>query len=479
MAPVVASGSLLRQGFSRFLALKSCLLNPALSTSLPVTQKRHDSSRWVPDQEFMKPFETDVIMYGDFLKDPEMVNLPQIPYSMKVPSIVQYKKFNNLIINFGPQHPAAHGVLRMVMELDGESIVKLDPHIGLLHRATEKLIEYKTYTQALPYFDRLDYVSMMCNEQAYSLAVEKLLNIQVPLRAQYIRVMFGELTRILNHLMGIGTHALDIGALTPFFWMFEEREKMMEFYERVSGARMHAAYVRPGGVSQDLPGGLMDDIYQFISQFNERMDEIEDLLTSNPIWRQRTIDIGVVSAEDALNLGFSGVMLRGSGIKWDLRKVQPYDAYDKVQFDVPIGSRGDCYDRYLCRMEEMRQSIRIVHQCLNDMPEGEIKTDDHKVCPPSRGEMKESMEALIHHFKLFTEGYQVPPGSTYTAIEAPKGEFGVYLISDGGSRPYRCKIKAPGFVHLSAIDKLCKGHMLADVVAVIGTLDIVFGEVDR
>uniref|UniRef100_A0A4W6D876 NADH dehydrogenase [ubiquinone] iron-sulfur protein 2, mitochondrial n=1 Tax=Lates calcarifer TaxID=8187 RepID=A0A4W6D876_LATCA len=350
------------------------------------------------------------------------------------------KDVSNLTINFGPQHPAAHGVLRLVMELSGESVKKCDPHIGLLHRGTEKLIEYKTYLQALPYFDRLDYVSMMCNEEAYSLAVEKLLNIQAPLRAQWIRVLYGELTRILNHIMAITTHALDIGAMTPFFWMFEEREKMFEFYE-------------PGGVHQ--------------------------MLTNNRIWKNRTVNIGVVSAEDALNYGFSGVMLRGSGIKWDLRKSQPYDKYDEVEFDVPIGSNGDCYDRYLCRVEEMRQSLRIMHQALNKMPEGEIKVDDAKVAPPKRSEMKMSMESLIHHFKLYTEGYQVPPGATYTAVEAPKGEFGVYLVSDGSSRPYRCKIKAPGFAHLAGLDKMAQGHMLADVVAIIGTQDIVFGEVDR
>nr|XP_015194584.1 PREDICTED: NADH dehydrogenase [ubiquinone] iron-sulfur protein 2, mitochondrial [Lepisosteus oculatus] len=333
--------------------------------------------------------------------------------------------------------------------------------------------------QALPYFDRLDYVSMMCNEQAYSLAVEKLLNIRPPLRAQWIRVLFGELTRILNHIMAVTTHALDIGAMTPFFWMFEEREKMFEFYERVSGARMHAAYVRPGGVHQDMPLGLMDDIYEFCKNFSIRIDEVEEMLTNNRIWKNRTVDIGVVPAEDALNWGFSGVMLRGSGIKWDLRKSQPYDVYDQVEFDVPIGTNGDCYDRYLCRVEEMRQSLRIILQCLNKMPPGEIKVDDAKVAPPKREEMKTSMEALIHHFKLYTEGYQVPPGTTYTAIEAPKGEFGVYLVSDGSSRPYRCKIKAPGFAHLAGLDMMAKGHMLADVVAIIGTQDIVFGEVDR
>ena len=386
---------------------------------------------------------------------------------------------SNTILNFGPQHPAAHGVLRLLLEISGESVVRADPHIGLLHRGTEKLIEYKTYMQALPYFDRLDYVSMMCNEQCFSLAIEKLLNIQVPERAKFIRVLFGEITRILNHIMGIGTHALDVGAMTPFFWLFEEREKLFEFYERVSGARMHAAYVRPGGVARDLPLGLLDDIYDWAVKFPERIDEMEEMLTDNRIWKERTIDIGVISAEDALNYGFSGVMLRGSGIKWDLRKTNPYDGYENFEFDVPVGLRGDCYDRYKIRCEEMRESLKIIFQCLNKMPPGEVKTDDCKVSPPSRAEMKESMEALIHHFKYFTEGFQVPPGSTYTAIEAPKGEFGVYLVSDGTSRPYRCKIKAPGFAHLAGLDKVSTGHMLADVVAIIGTLDVVFGEVDR
>lgn len=392
---------------------------------------------------------------------------------------VPEKGVTNMTLNFGPQHPAAHGVLRLVLELNGEVVERADPHIGLLHRGTEKLIEYKTYLQALPYFDRLDYVSMMTNEQVYSLAVEKLLNIQIPERAKWIRVLFGEITRILNHIMGVTTHALDVGAMTPFFWMFEEREKLMEFYERASGARMHAAYVRPGGVNQDLPLGLLDDIWDFCSKFNQRIDEVEEMLTHNRIWKQRLVDIGVVSAEDALSFAMSGVMLRGSGFKWDLRKVQPYDAYDQVEFDVPIGKNGDCYDRYLCRMEEMRQSLRIIEQCLNKMPTGEIKIDDAKISPPKRSEMKESMEALIHHFKLYTEGYSVPPGETYTAIEAPKGEMGVYLVSDGSSKPYRCKIRAPGFFHLASMEAMSRGHMLADVVAIIGTQDIVFGEVDR
>ncbi|CAB3368871.1 Hypothetical predicted protein [Cloeon dipterum] len=435
-------------------------------------QQTRGAKKWFPDLEFVKQYE-GAVMYPDEVTSKWKL----VPYNLVKPNIE--KKVKNITLNFGPQHPAAHGVLRLVLELDGETVLRADPHIGLLHRGTEKLIEYKTYTQALPYFDRLDYVSMMCNEQCYSLAVEKLLNIDIPLRAKYIRTLFAEITRILNHIMAIGTHALDIGALTPFFWLFEEREKMMEFYERVSGARMHAAYIRPGGVNQDMPLGLMDDIYEFASKFSERIDEVEDVLTTNRIWVQRTRDIGIVSAEDALNYGFSGVMLRGSGIKWDLRKSQPYDAYDKVDFEVPIGTKGDCYDRYLIRAEEMRQSLRIIEQCLNQMPAGDIRTDDAKVCPPTRSEMKTSMEALIHHFKLYTQGYSVPPGATYTAIEAPKGEFGVYLISDGSSKPYRCKIKAPGFAHLAATDKIGKNHMLADIVAIIGTLDVVFGEIDR
>ncbi|KAI8581071.1 hypothetical protein K450DRAFT_234488 [Umbelopsis ramanniana AG] len=388
-------------------------------------------------------------------------------------------KLRNFTINFGPQHPAAHGVLRLILELHGEEIVRSDPHIGLLHRGTEKLIEYKNYLQALPYFDRLDYVSMMTNEQAYSLAVEKLLNIEIPERAKYIRTMFGEITRILNHIMAVMTHAMDVGALTPFLWMFEEREKLMEFYERVSGARLHAAYVRPGGVALDLPMGLLNDIHLWAEQFADRVDEVEEVLSGNRIWKTRTIGVGLVTAQQALDWGFSGVMLRGSGFKWDLRKVQPYDAYDKVEFDVPVGQAGDCYDRYLCRVEEMRQSLRIIGQCINDIPAGPVKVDDWKIAPPPRANMKESMEALIHHFKLYSEGYSVPAGETYTVIEAPKGEFGVYLVSDGSNRPYRCKIKAPGFAHLQGSDFMARGHMLPDMVTIIGTMDIVFGEVDR
>ncbi|XP_077290025.1 NADH dehydrogenase (ubiquinone) 49 kDa subunit [Arctopsyche grandis] len=445
------------------------LLAPATAPPILISSR---NARWFPDAEFANTFSGPVLYPDNFL-----AKLPMLPTNRKV-RIVE-KQVHNLTLNFGPQHPAAHGVLRLVLELDGEIVRRADPHIGLLHRGTEKLIEYKTYTQALPYFDRLDYVSMMCNEQCYSLAIEKLLNIEVPIRAKYIRTLFAEITRLLNHIMAIGSHSLDVGAITPFFWLFEEREKMMEFYERVSGARMHAAYIRPGGVALDLPLGLLDDIYEFSSKFSERLDEVEDVLTINRIWVQRTKDIGIVSAEDALNYGFSGVMLRGSGIKWDLRKTQPYDAYDLVEFDVPVGTYGDCYDRYLCRLEEMRQSLRIIDQCLNQMPAGEIKTDDAKLCPPSRQEMKTSMEALIHHFKLFTQGYQVPPGATYTCIEAPKGEFGVYIVADGSSKPYRCKIKAPGFAHLAALEKIGKNSMLADIVAIIGTLDVVFGEIDR
>ncbi len=389
------------------------------------------------------------------------------------------KKVKNFTINFGPQHPAAHGVLRLVLELNGEVVERGDPHIGLLHRGTEKLIEYKTYTQALPYFDRLDYVSMMAQEHTYSLAVEKLLNCDVPIRAQYIRVLFCEITRILNHLLAIGCHSLDVGAMTPFFWTFEEREKLMEFYERVSGARLHSAYIRPGGVAQDIPNGLLNDIYLFASQFATRVDEIEEMLSNNRIWKQRLVDIGVISAEDAMNFGFSGVMLRGSGIPWDLRKTQPYEIYDQLDFDIPVGTNGDCYDRYLIRIEEMRQSLRIINQVINTIPEGPIKTDDKKITVPSRVNMKQSMESLIHHFKLYTEGYSVPAGETYTGTEAPKGEFGVYLVSNGTSRPYRCKLRAPGFSHLSALDYMARGHMVADVVTIIGTQDIVFGEVDR
>lgn len=391
----------------------------------------------------------------------------------------EFKEIKNFTMNFGPQHPAAHGVLRLILELDGEVIKRADPHIGLLHRGTEKLIEHKTYLQGLPYFDRLDYVSMMCQEHAYSLAIEKLLNTSVPLRAQYIRVLFSEITRILNHILAVACHALDVGATTPMLWLFEEREKLMEFYERVSGARMHAAYIRPGGVSNDLPLGLLDDIYLFIDQFLPRIDEVEGLLTENRIWKQRLVDVGVVTVEEAMDWGFSGVLLRGSGIAWDLRKTQPYEVYDRLEFDIPVGTNGDCYDRYLIRVQEMRESVKIINQCLNDMPNGPIKTDDAKIVSPSKGNMKQSMESLIHHFKYFTEGFSVLPGEAYAAVEAPKGEFGVYLVSDGSSKPYRCKIRAPGFYHLQGLNMMSAGHFLADAVTIIGTQDIVFGEVDR
>ena len=398
---------------------------------------------------------------------------------MAIEKAVQRQTLKNFTLNFGPQHPAAHGVLRLVLEMNGEVVQRADPHVGLLHRGTEKLIEYKTYIQALPYFDRLDYVSTMAQEHGYSLAVEKLLRCEVPKRAQYIRVLFCEITRLLNHLLALTCHAMDVGALTPFLWGFEEREKLMEFYERVSGARLHAAYIRPGGVAQDLPIGLSEDIYRFARQFASRIDEMEEMLTGNRIWKQRLVDIGVVTADEALDWGFTGVMLRGSGVAWDLRKNQPYDIYEQMDFQVPVGSRGDCYDRYLIRVEEMRQSLRIILQCLQEMPQGEIKTDDRKITPPSRTHMKTSMESLIHHFKLYTEGFTVPAGDTYTAVEAPKGEFGVYLVSNGTNKPYRCKIRAPGFAHLQGIDFMAKNHMLADVVTIIGTQDIVFGEVDR
>ncbi len=415
-------------------------------------------------------------------------------------------EIRNYTMNFGPQHPAAHGVLRLVLEMDGEVIERADPHIGLLHRATEKLAETKPFNQSIGYMDRLDYVSMMCNEHAYVMAIEKLLGIQPPIRAQYIRVMFDEITRVLNHLMWLGTHALDIGAMTVFLYAFREREDMFDMYEAVSGARMHATYYRPGGVYRDLPdsmpqytpggwrdakdtarlnanrgGSLLDFIQDFTDRFPAYVDEYETLLTDNRIWKQRTVSIGVVSPERALALGFTGPMLRGSGIEWDLRKKQPYDVYDKMDFDIPVGVNGDCYDRYLVRIEEMRQSNRIIRQCIDWLRRnpGPVMIDNHKVTPPDRVAMKDDMEALIHHFKLFTEGYCVPAGEVYAAVEAPKGEFGIYLVSDGANKPYRLKIRAPGFVHLSALDEMTRGHMLADVVAVIGTQDIVFGEVDR
>ena len=390
-------------------------------------------------------------------------------------------EIRNFTINFGPQHPAAHGVLRLVLELDGELVERVDPHIGLLHRGTEKLIEHKTYLQAIPYFDRLDYVAPMNQEHAFALAIEKLLGVEVPKRGQLIRVLFSEIGRLLSHLLNVTTQAMDVGALTPPLWGFEEREKLMIFYERASGSRMHAAYIRPGGVHQDLPPELIDDIDAFCEPFLQVLDDIEGLLTHNRIFKQRNVDIGVVSLEDAFAWGFSGVMVRGSGGAWDLRKSQPYECYNEMNFDIPIGKNGDCYDRYLLRMEEMRQSVGIMQQCCHKLREqgGPISAMNHKIVPPKRGEMKRSMEALIHHFKLFTEGYHVPEGEVYAAVEAPKGEFGVYLVSDGTNKPYRCKIRAPGFAHLQAMDFLCRGHLLADVSAIMGSIDIVFGEVDR
>ena len=398
-------------------------------------------------------------------------------------------KIKNLTLNFGPQHPAAHGVLRLVLQLEGEVVKKCDPHIGLLHRGTEKLIEYKNYSQALPYFDRLDYVSMMAQEHAYSLAVERLLKdyvreefgniLEIPKRAQYIRVLFSEITRILNHLLALTTHAMDVGALTPFLWFFEEREKLMEFYERVSGARMHAAYIRPGGVHMDIPKGFLEDVYKFVRSFSRRIDEMEEVLTNNRIWKQRLVGVGIVSMQNALEYGFTGVMLRGSGIAWDVRKVLPYDLYGEMSFDVPVGHTGDCYDRYLIRIEEMRQSLSIIEQVINNIKEGEYKLDFRKFVVPSRANVKFTMETLIHHFKLYSEGYAVHSGAVYAAVEAPKGEFGVFLVSDGTNKPFRCRIRTPGFYHLHGLPLMSEGHLLADVVTILGTQDIVFGEVDR
>ena len=382
-------------------------------------------------------------------------------------------------INFGPQHPAAHGVLRLVMDLDGERVERVDPHIGLLHRGTEKLIEHKTYLQSVPYFDRLDYVSPMNQEHAFALAVERMLGIEVPKRGQYIRMLYCEIGRILNHLMNVCTQALDVGALTPITWGFEEREKLMIFYERACGARLHAAYFRPGGVHQDLPQDLLDDIDAFCDHFLTVLDDIEGLLTNSRIFKQRNVDIGVVTQEDVMNWGMSGVMARSAGLAWDLRRSQPYEAYSDMEFSVPVGKNGDCYDRYVMRMDEMRESVKIMRQCIANMPDGPASSQDGKIVPPKRAEMKQSMEALIHHFKLYTEGYHVPAGEVYAAVEAPKGEFGVYLVGDGSNKPYRCKIRAPGFAHLHALDYLSRDHMLADVSAILGSLDIVFGEVDR
>ena len=388
-------------------------------------------------------------------------------------------RIKNMTLNFGPQHPAAHGVLRLVLEMDGEVVERADPHIGLLHRGTEKLIEHKTYLQAVPYFDRLDYVAPMNQEHAFALVVERLLGIEAPLRAQYIRVLYSEIGRITNHLLNISTMILDIGAFTPFFWAFEEREVLMEFYERASGARMHAAYIRPGGVTSDLPPDLLRDIGLWNQKFPKIIDDIENLITENRIFKQRTVNIGATSPAEALDWGFTGPMLRASGVTWDLRRNQPYEVYDELEFSVPVGTSGDCYERYLVRMEEMRESVKIIEQCLARMPEGPVKVVDNKISPPTRSEMKNSMEALIHHFKLYTEGYHVPAGEAYAAVEAPKGEFGVYLVSDGSNKPYRCKIRAPGFAHLQALDHVSRGHMLADAVANLASMDIVFGEIDR
>lgn len=388
-------------------------------------------------------------------------------------------EFDSHALNFGPQHPAAHGVLRLILELDGEVVERADPHIGLLHRGTEKLIEYKSYIQAVPYFDRLDYVSPMCEEHVFALATEKLLGIVAPERGQWIRVLFAEITRVLNHLLNVTTYALDVGAITPSLWGFEEREKLMEFHEAACGARLHANYFRPGGVAKDLPAGLTDRIAEWAETFPKFLVDLEDLLTGNRIWKQRTVDIGVMSAEQALAWGFAGPCIRASGIAWDLRKSQPYDKYAEVDFQIPVTRNGDCYDRYLIRLAEMRESVKIIQQCLVKMKPGPVKVQDHKISPPTRGEMKRSMEALIHHFKLYTEGYHVPAGATYTAVESPKGEFGVYLVSDGSNRPYRCKIRATGFAHLQATEVMAKRHMLADVCAIIGSLDVVFGEIDR
>jgi NADH dehydrogenase (ubiquinone) Fe-S protein 2 len=398
---------------------------------------------------------------------------------MNIKKIKKTKSVRNFTLNFGPQHPAAHGVLRLILELNGETVLKATPHIGLLHRGTEKLIEYKTYLQALPYFDRLDYVSMMSQEHTYCLAIEKLVNCGIPKRAQFIRVIFAEITRILNHLLAIGCHAMDVGAMTPMLWAFEEREKLMEFYERVSGARMHAAYFRPGGVQADIPAGLLTDVHIFIKHFTTKILEVQEMLDSNRIWKQRLVGVGVVTAKDACDWGFSGVMLRGSGIEWDLRKSQPYEVYPQLKFDVPVGINGDCYDRYMIRVNEMKQSLSIISQCMDLIPVGLIKTSDYKISPPSRAELKRSMEAVIHHFQYHSTGLTIPSNETYLGTEAPKGEFGVYLVSNNTNRPYRCKIKAPGFSHLQSLNHMSKGHLLADVVTIIGTQDIVFGEIDR
>ncbi|XP_056633357.1 NADH-ubiquinone oxidoreductase 49 kDa subunit-like [Diorhabda sublineata] len=431
-----------------------------------------NATRWYPDAEYLESFRGPVMYPNEITK-----NWKVAPWNAKKKP--PERIIQNMVLNFGPAHPAAHGCLRLILTLDGELVKRLDPHVGLLHRGTEKLIEYKTYTQALPYFDRLDYLSPLVNELAFCLGVEKLLGIKVPKRAQYIRTMLAELTRLNNHLAATSFLTLDVGSITPLFWYFEEREKLYEIFERACGSRMHACYYRIGGVSQDLPLGLCDDIYEIVKKIPERIDEVEDVVTKNRLFIERTKNIGTVKAHEAMNRGFSGPMLRASGIKWDVRKMQPYEVYDELDFEVPIGLNGDVYDRYLLRNNEMRQSCRMIVQCLNQMPTGEIKCDDHKISPPNRKEMKTSMEALIHHFKLFSQGFQVPPGATYTSIEHPKGEFGVYLVSDGSSVVYRCKIRSPSFIHLSAMDYMGRNHYIADVVAMLSTLDIVFGDVDR
>ncbi|ALC45296.1 CG11913 [Drosophila busckii] len=431
-----------------------------------------DTHYWYPDPEYLKQYEAKVMypMGDEWKQRPNPNGMDRVPTD---------RTFRTKFINFGPAHPAAHGVLRMILELDSETVLSADPHIGLLHRGTEKLIEYKTYLQALPYMDRLDYVSCMVNEQAYALAVEKLLNIEVPPRAKYIRTLCAELMRLTNHTMAISSMVLDCGAITPLFWLFEEREKQYEFSERLSGARLHAAYIRPGGVSLDMPIGFSDDLYKYLNQFADRLDEVEDVVTDNRIFRMRNIGIGRITAHDALNCGCTGPVLRATGVKWDLRKQQPYDAYGDMKFDVVVGSNGDCYDRYLVRMREMRESINIMQQCLSCMPPGQVRVDDRKITPPRRAKMKTGMEDLIHHFKYYSQGVAVPPGQTYAAVESPKGEFGIFLVSDGSSRPYRCKIRPASYAHLALMSKMAPAHYLADIVAIVGSLDIVFGEIDR
>ncbi|XP_018321360.1 NADH-ubiquinone oxidoreductase 49 kDa subunit-like [Agrilus planipennis] len=442
---------------------------------LPKKIIKRNASKWFPDVKFLEQFDGPVMYPNEEVSEFFRTRRPFYD-KPKVPE----RKINNITLNFGPQHPSAHGVLRLILELEGELVRKVIPHIGLLHRGTEKIMEYEHFLQCGPFLDRLDYCSVLCCEHTYYLAIEKLMKIEVPRRAKYIRVMMCEVTRIINHILAVTCHILDLGGLSPLFWLYEEREKCFELVERCCGARFHANYFRPGGVSQDIPIGLMADIYDFIKKFPERLDETDDLLEQNRIWKLRTKDKGIINAEEAINNSFSGVALRGSGVKWDLRKTQPYEVYDEMEFDVPIGITGDMHDRYKCRMEEMRQSCRIIEQCINKMPPGEIKTDDWKACPPKRREMKTSMEALIHHFKYYTQGFQIPPGATYTATENPKGEFGIYLVSDGGSKPYRCRLKSPSFTHLAGVGiMLDKNAFLADVVGYLGSLDMVFGCCDR